>query len=59
MRETRGTAGGMRGWSNKTSYIHLLFDPVDGTSPKQGVESLARGKKGLCAGTVGCRQLAQ
>lgn len=47
----------MRGWSNKKPYIHLFFSPVDGTSRKQGLESLMTGKQGWCMGTMGCRQL--
>lgn len=50
VRETCGFAGGMRGWSNKKSYIHLLFGPVDGTSRKQGLESLVNKEAGLAHG---------
>ena len=57
VRETSGFAGGMRGWSNKKSYIHLLFGPVDGSSRKHGLESSV--KQGWRTGTMGYRQLTQ
>jgi len=39
--------------------MHHLFGPVDGTSRKQGLESLAAGKQGWRTGTMGCRQFTQ
>lgn len=59
MRETCSFAGGIKGWSNKKSYVHFLFGPVGGTSRKQGLESLVTGKQGWCMDTAGCRQLTQ
>lgn len=56
---TCSLVGGMRDWTNKDSYIHLLFGSVDGTSRKQRLESLATGKQGWHTGTMGCRQLTE
>lgn len=59
MGETCGLVGAMKDWTNKDSYIHLLFGSVDGTRRKQRLESLATGKQGWRTGTMGRRKLTE